>query len=236
MTTPKATPRLTPKQKVWLEGEVRAIQGDYIAVYIEGADYTEPKGSCLFIKADKLFNPTPRYGDIIEKCREHLRDIRAAESDPKVSKRQKRFNWGAETAYEEILRLLLTALGGGLRHSLVVEHQLRPLFGFFEACTVSTAIYASATEFEAGQPLPPIIAKQAPLPVWASDLDGSRKIVLVTQGTVANHNFDLLVGPTLAALANGCNMVPVASARSGCGLLIKNPAPRGGVLPPAYSG
>jgi FMN reductase len=54
--------------------------------------------------------------------------------------------------------VLLTALGGGLRHSLVVEHQLRPLFGFFEACTVSTAIYASATEFEAGQPLPPIIA------------------------------------------------------------------------------
>ena len=36
--------------------------------------------------------------------------------------------------------VLLTALGGGLRHSLVVEHQLRPLFGFFEACTVSTAI------------------------------------------------------------------------------------------------
>ena len=54
--------------------------------------------------------------------------------------------------------VLLTAVGGGLRHSLVVEHQLRPLFGFFEACTVSTAIYASATEFEAGQPLPPIIA------------------------------------------------------------------------------
>ena len=54
--------------------------------------------------------------------------------------------------------VLLTALGGGLRHSLVVEHQLRPLFGFFEACTVSTAIYASAAEFEAGRPLPPIIA------------------------------------------------------------------------------
>ena len=43
--------------------------------------------------------------------------------------------------------VLLTALGGGLRHSLVVEHQLRPLFGFFEACTISTAIYASAAEF-----------------------------------------------------------------------------------------
>lgn len=42
--------------------------------------------------------------------------------------------------------VLITAVGGGLRHSLVVEHQLRPLFGFFEAATVSTAIYACADE------------------------------------------------------------------------------------------
>ena len=49
--------------------------------------------------------------------------------------------------------VLLTAIGGGLRHSLVVEHQLRPLFGFFEACTVPTAIYASAGEID-GNRLP----------------------------------------------------------------------------------
>jgi len=46
--------------------------------------------------------------------------------------------------------VLLTACGGGLRHSLVVEHQLRPLFGFFEASTVSTAVYAGAAEFADG--------------------------------------------------------------------------------------
>ena len=49
---------------------------------------------------------------------------------------------------------------------------------------------------------PPIIPGQAPLPRWAHELDGSRKVVLVTQGTVANHNFELLIAPTLAALAN----------------------------------
>ena len=49
---------------------------------------------------------------------------------------------------------------------------------------------------------PPIIANQVPPPPWAEELDGSRKVVLVTQGTVANHNFNLLVAPTLAALAN----------------------------------
>lgn len=54
--------------------------------------------------------------------------------------------------------VLLTAVGGGLRHSLVVEHQLRPLFGFFEACTVSTAIYASSDELASGGPLAPMIA------------------------------------------------------------------------------
>jgi UDP:flavonoid glycosyltransferase YjiC (YdhE family) len=59
---------------------------------------------------------------------------------------------------------------------------------------------------------PPIITGQAPLPSWAGDLDGSRKVVLVTQGTVANHNFDLLVSPTLQALANERDVLVVATA------------------------
>ncbi len=36
----------------------------------------------------------------------------------------------------------LTATGGGLRHALVVEHGLRPLFGFFAAHVAPTSIYA----------------------------------------------------------------------------------------------
>jgi FMN reductase len=43
--------------------------------------------------------------------------------------------------------VLLSAAGGGLRHSLVIEHQLRPLFGFFEAITMPTAVYAGAVDF-----------------------------------------------------------------------------------------
>jgi MGT family glycosyltransferase len=58
---------------------------------------------------------------------------------------------------------------------------------------------------------PPIIPNQAPLPSWAHELDGSRKVVLVTQGTVANHNFDLLVAPT-RALANEPDLLVVATA------------------------
>ena len=42
----------------------------------------------------------------------------------------------------------LAASGGGPRHALVVEHALRPLFGFFTALTVPTAVYASDAEIE----------------------------------------------------------------------------------------
>ena len=58
----------------------------------------------------------------------------------------------------------------------------------------------------------PIIPNQAPLPPWAHELDGSRKVVLVTQGTVANHDFNLLVGPTLAALAEEPDLLVIATA------------------------
>ncbi|MDQ0392142.1 glycosyltransferase [Labrys monachus] len=58
----------------------------------------------------------------------------------------------------------------------------------------------------------PFIPNQAPLPPWAHELDGSRKVVLVTQGTVANHDFGLLTVPTLAALANEPDVLVVATA------------------------
>jgi len=58
----------------------------------------------------------------------------------------------------------------------------------------------------------PIIPGQAHLPSWANDLDGKRKVVLVTQGTVANHDFGLLIGPTLAALADEPDILVVATA------------------------
>ena len=59
---------------------------------------------------------------------------------------------------------------------------------------------------------PPLIPNQAPLPPWSHELDGSRKVVLVTQGTVANHNFGLLIAPTLAALANEPDILVVVTA------------------------
>jgi UDP:flavonoid glycosyltransferase YjiC (YdhE family) len=57
---------------------------------------------------------------------------------------------------------------------------------------------------------PPIVPNQAPLPPWAHELDGSRKMVLVT--TVGDHNFDLLITPTLRALANEPDVLVIATA------------------------
>jgi FMN reductase len=40
--------------------------------------------------------------------------------------------------------------GGGERHALVGEHQMRPLFGFFSALTIPTYVYASDRDFRDG--------------------------------------------------------------------------------------
>lgn len=47
--------------------------------------------------------------------------------------------------------VLLAATGGSQRHALVVNHQLRPLFGFFRALTVPSAVYAADADFDGHQ-------------------------------------------------------------------------------------
>jgi FMN reductase len=56
--------------------------------------------------------------------------------------------------------ILLAATGGGDRHALIIEHQLRPLFGFFEALTVPTGVYASEKDFSEGALVSPQVLKR----------------------------------------------------------------------------
>jgi FMN reductase len=44
--------------------------------------------------------------------------------------------------------VLLAATGGGEHHALVLEHALRPLFGFFQAMTIPVALFASGGDFD----------------------------------------------------------------------------------------
>lgn len=43
--------------------------------------------------------------------------------------------------------VLLAATGGSTRHALVLEHQLRPLFGFLQALTLPVGVYGASDEF-----------------------------------------------------------------------------------------
>jgi MGT family glycosyltransferase len=57
-------------------------------------------------------------------------------------------------------------------------------------------------------PMPP---KQHELPAWWHELDQTKRLVLVTQGTVANQDLGQLIGPTLTALAKEEDVTVVAT-------------------------
>ena len=44
--------------------------------------------------------------------------------------------------------VLLAATGGSDRHALVIDHQLRPLFSFFQAQTLPVGVYAVEADFD----------------------------------------------------------------------------------------
>jgi FMN reductase len=44
--------------------------------------------------------------------------------------------------------VLLAATGGSDRHALAIDHQLRPLFSFFQAHTLPIGVYATDKDFE----------------------------------------------------------------------------------------
>lgn len=56
------------------------------------------------------------------------------------------FDFVEQTALVDV-PVLLSASGGSERHALVIEHQLRPLFSFFEAQTLPIGVYATDKDF-----------------------------------------------------------------------------------------
>ena len=49
---------------------------------------------------------------------------------------------------------LLAATGGTDRHALIIEHQFRPLFAFFQALTLPIGVYAKDSDFTTTGPRP----------------------------------------------------------------------------------
>ncbi len=57
-------------------------------------------------------------------------------------------------------------------------------------------------------------------PAWWNELDGSKSVVLVTQGTLANHDFSEVIQPALSGLADEDVLVVVAAGRADTETLI----------------
>lgn len=75
--------------------------------------------------------------------------------------------------------VIVLATGGGERHALMVEHQLRPLLGFFQAATLPTAIYASDRNFQDGRLIEPAILQRVAQVASEAELMLSRPKVAV---------------------------------------------------------
>ncbi|MEW5858148.1 MAG: glycosyltransferase [Cyanobacteriota bacterium] len=57
----------------------------------------------------------------------------------------------------------------------------------------------------------PMPSGQPALPTWWHELDRTKRLVLVTQGTIANRNFGQLIGPTLTGLAKEEDVIVLVS-------------------------
>ena len=61
--------------------------------------------------------------------------------------------------------VLLAATGGSQRHALMIDHQLRPLFSFFQTRTLPLGVYATDSDFEHGRLCNPALLERAQLAV-----------------------------------------------------------------------
>ncbi|NIJ04930.1 FMN reductase [Frigoribacterium faeni] len=97
--------------------------------------------------------------------------------------------------------VLLAATGGSERHALILEHSLRPLFGFFQALTLPLGVYAHASDFTDRRVTAPLLQERIRaaiargLPLIRSSVDEARRI----QRTVDGVRDELDVLPTPAA-------------------------------------
>lgn len=112
---------------------------------------------------------------------------------------------------KEAARLTLNAVG-------------RPLAGFFMnwPAVADAVVQFTVPEFEYPRrttptpvhfvgPVTRTVASAGELPDWWHELDGSKPVIHVTQGTVANTNYDELIAPAIAGLAEEDALVVIST-------------------------
>ncbi|WP_314101699.1 FMN reductase [uncultured Frigoribacterium sp.] len=96
--------------------------------------------------------------------------------------------------------VLLAATGGSERHALILEHSLRPLFGFFQALTLPLGVYAHASDFTDRRVTAPLLQERIRaaiargLPLIRSSVDEKRRIERAVSGV--GDELDALPTPT----------------------------------------
>ncbi|MBD8583673.1 FMN reductase [Frigoribacterium sp. CFBP 8766] len=96
--------------------------------------------------------------------------------------------------------VLLAATGGSERHALILEHSLRPLFGFFQALTLPLGVYAHASDFTDRRVTAPLLQERIRaaiargLPLIRSSVDEKRRIERAVSGV--GDELDALPSPT----------------------------------------
>ncbi len=80
-----------------------------------------------------------------------------------------------------------------------------------------------ALRFIGALPLPP---GDLSLPEWAHEVDAAARVVLVTQGTLANHDLAQLIGPTLAALGDRPDLLVLVTTGGRPLQAVPGPIPR----------
>jgi FMN reductase len=95
--------------------------------------------------------------------------------------------------------VLLAASGGSDRHALVLEHQLRPLFSFFQAQTLPIGVYATDRDFTPEYTIKSehiqdritlAVARALPILEWAP-AKGQRAEVVKAKTEQANQNLGI---------------------------------------------
>lgn len=108
------------------------------------------------------------------------------------------FDFVEQTALVDV-PVLLAASGGSDRHALVLEHQLRPLFSFFQAQTLPIGVYATDRDFtpeytvkseQLADRVTLAVARALPILEWAP-AKGKRTEVIKTKTEQANQNLGI---------------------------------------------
>ena len=108
------------------------------------------------------------------------------------------FDFVEQTALVDV-PVLLAASGGSDRHALVLEHQLRPLFSFFQAQTLPIGVYATDRDFtpeytvrseQLSDRVTLAVARALPILEWAP-AKGQRAVATRAKTEQANQNLGI---------------------------------------------